>query len=142
MLTLTWPCGALIPVTPLDCVHSSQGSLPRLNELRSAFLLKRDTEEQIQQYGKALGSCGQRSPVNSYKGQINSSWFTGLRLIVYPWYLVTKICLSSIELLKKLVLYLKITGVFMLHLYSRDSIFHMSSVTLIHYIVRQFTLRT
>lgn len=73
MLTLTWPCGALIPVTPLDCVHSSQGSLPRLNELRSAFLLKRDTEEQIQQYGKALDSCGQRSPVNSYKGQINSS---------------------------------------------------------------------
>lgn len=83
MLTLTWPCGPLIPVTPLDRIHPSQGSLPRLNEWRRAFLLKRDTEERIQQYGKAY-SCGQRSPVNSYKGEISPSWFTGLRLIVYP----------------------------------------------------------
>lgn len=44
-------CGALIPVTPLDHIHSSQGSLPSLNELGSAFLLQGDTEEQIQQSG-------------------------------------------------------------------------------------------
>lgn len=79
MLTLIWPCEALIPVTPLDCIHSSQGSLPKPNELRSAFLLKRDSEEQIQEYGKALGSCRQKSKVTGYEGHINSSesWASG-----------------------------------------------------------------
>lgn len=66
-LTLAWPCGALIPVNTLGPHPRFPSLAPEAEQRRSAFLLKRDPEEQIQLDGQALGSCGQRTWRNSWE---------------------------------------------------------------------------